>query len=175
MAYNPCGTDEGHLPLLREMLKHIYRDNERILGKVVFAAKCSVIAWYPTDDYYYGPAVLYTLFGDPALRIRRPLPTAVSENHSQPSKTSELRIEPNPVRGAVSISYSLPGVADVAVTLYNSAGEFVSMLDAGRRPEGVHRVRLDVQGLSSGLYFVRMSSDGSQAAPQARFAKLVIP
>jgi hypothetical protein len=175
MAYNPCGTDEGHLPLLREMLKHIYRENERILGKVVFAAKCSVIAWYPTNDYYYGPAVLYTLFGDPALRIKRPLPTALSENHPRPMRVSELRVEPNPACGAVSVSYSLPSAANATVGLYDAAGELVRILDDGHRSGGVHRVRLDVQGLSSGLYFVRMTSSGQGTTSRPRFVKLVIP
>lgn len=171
VAYNPCGTERASQMLRRGVLDRVYRDGERILGKAVFAAKCSVIARYPTQDTLYGPAVLWTLLGDPALRIKRPLPTALSDDRRQPTSASELRIEPNPARGVVSVSYSLPRAANVAVALYNAAGELVSVLDDGCRLEGVQRVRLDTRNLSSGLYFVRMTS----GRVQPRFAKLVIP
>jgi hypothetical protein len=157
--------------LTLEVLRNLLERGAGTLGEAMFAAKCSVITWYPTDDYYYGSAVLYTLFGDPALRVKRPAPTAMSEKRRLPPTESELAVEPNPARGIVSVNYSLPYAADVAVRLYSEAGELLRTLAVGHRAEGTHRVRLDASDLSCGIYFVRMTFGGAGT----RFAKLVIP
>jgi hypothetical protein len=79
--------------LISGVLDRVYNHGERSIGRAVFAAKCSLIARYPTQDTLYGPAVLYTLFGDPALRLKHLPPTGVEEtskpiaNSSQPSAT----------------------------------------------------------------------------------------
>ncbi len=87
-ACNPCGSTEGNQLIVKEILKNIYWRNEQVLGKAVFAAKCSLMVWYPTNDNYYGTAYLYTLFGDPALRIKYPMNTPIKKHnlniHSKP-------------------------------------------------------------------------------------------
>ena len=58
--------------LYMEFCKRVYTDKERILGKVFMESKRTVISQNPSNDNLYGPAVLWTLFGDPGLRIRYP-------------------------------------------------------------------------------------------------------
>jgi hypothetical protein len=55
-----------------EFCKKIYTDKERVLGEAFLAAKRAVISQNSTNDNLYGPAVLWTLFGDPALNIKYP-------------------------------------------------------------------------------------------------------
>jgi len=72
----------------------------------VFAARCSVIARYPTNDNYYGPAVLWTLFGDPALRFRHRFQTGVAEDHA-PLPGDVLR-PPSDVRHSSFVTSPVP-------------------------------------------------------------------
>ena len=96
------------------MLDAVYNHGERTLGRAVFAAKCSLIARYPTQDALYGPAVLYTLFGDPALRLKHLPPTGVEETGQPAANSSQLsatvlRTAPGVVYDAMGRRVTNPG------------------------------------------------------------------
>jgi len=160
VAYNPCGTETASQMLRKEVLNSVYLEGERILGKAVFAAKCSLIARYPTQDTLYGPAVLWTLLGDPALRIKRPVPTSVSEDPDRTPTPPALRVSPNPGARTASICYSLPRSGDIDLTLLDVAGRTVRVLASGPWSAGDFRLRLDDAGLAPGVYLVRLRSEG---------------
>jgi hypothetical protein len=159
VAYCPCGTERASQMLRREVLNHVYLEGERVLGKAVFAAKCSVIARFPTQDTLYGPAVLWTLLGDPALRIKRPGLTRVSEIPGRTPTPLALRVAPNPAQRTASISYSLPRPGSIDLTLLDVAGRTVRVLVSGRQPAGEFRLPLDDAGLAPGVYVLRLRSD----------------
>jgi hypothetical protein len=117
----------------------------------------------------YGPAVLWTLFGDPALRIKRPAPTAVSENPSRMPTLLALRISPNPAARTAGICYSLPRSSNIDLTLLDVAGRTVRVLASGRHSAGEFRLRLDDAGLNPGVYLVRLRTDS-----QALTVKVVV-
>jgi hypothetical protein len=169
VAYNPCGTEAASQMLRREVLNHVYLEGERILGKAVFAAKCSVIARYPTQDTMFGPAVLWTLLGDPALRIKRPTPTAISETPGRVPTPLALRVSPNPVAGGAIVCYSLPCSGNIDLTLLDVAGRTVRVLASGRRSAGNFRLRLDDAELAPGVYLARL-----RAGRQVLTSKVVI-
>jgi len=161
MAYNPCGTDGGALVLNDEVLENIFVRGERILGKAVFAAKCSVIARYPTQDTMYGPAVLYTLFGDPALRLKLPQPTGIKADAESPARgvqRATLSVFPNPVNGTTTISYSLPAAGKVSLKLYNVSGKLVTTLATGHRNAGNLSFVLCPSSLAGGAYLLRLET-----------------
>jgi hypothetical protein len=96
------------------VLDAVYDHGERSIGRAVFAAKCSLIARYPTQDTLYGPAVLYTLFGDPALRLKHLPPTGVEEpgqpaGDSLPPSATVLRGASGVGRDASSVMYDAMG------------------------------------------------------------------
>jgi hypothetical protein len=161
MAYNPCGTDGGALVLNDELLKNIFVRGERILGKAVFAAKCSVIARYPTQDTMYGPAVLYTLFGDPALRLKVPGLTGIRTGGTGvPPVTHDAAFEvlPNPVNGSTTIRYSLPVSGHVDLRLFDATGKLVAVLVSRNHPAGVLSCVLSPAslGLGGGVYVLEL-------------------
>ena len=92
--------------LFEEFCTQLFYQGERVVGRAVFAAKCSVIARYPTQDYYYGPAVLWTLFGDPALRVKHRLQTGVAEDHA-PSP-GDVRVPPFGLRHSSFVTSPVP-------------------------------------------------------------------
>ena len=75
---------------------------------------------------------------------------------------------PNPFRGSTSVSYVLRAAGEVEVAVYDVAGRQVSVLDAGVRPAGVHRVVWDGRAGSgpaaAGVYVVRLRTGGETTA-----------
>jgi hypothetical protein len=65
---------------------------------------------------------------------------------------------PNPFNPVTVIEFETPESGYVLMELYNSVGQKVRDIFAGDLPAGYHKVRFDASGLSSGVYFYRMSA-----------------
>jgi hypothetical protein len=65
---------------------------------------------------------------------------------------------PNPFNPVTVIEFETPEAGYVLIELYNSVGWKVRDIFAGELPAGYHKVRFDASGLSSGVYFYRMSA-----------------
>ena len=76
-------------------------------------------------------------------------------------QTLELRQNyPNPLNPVTTIEYHLPYETLVKITVYNLAGQTVSVLVDQVRPTGIHRLNFDASTLASGLYFYRIEASG---------------
>ena len=80
--------------------------------------------------------------GDTALP--RPFTTAVSY--------------PNPFNAATTLAFSLPAAREVTVSAFNIAGQKVDDIFGGYLAPGAHTVRWAPDGLSGGVYFMRLSA-----------------
>ncbi len=132
-------------------MKNIYNRKQRILGQIIFQAKDSVIRRY-VNDPEYGPAVLYTLFGDPALRLK--YPQLQLEETFRSASQAQIEIHPNPFSTSAVIR------AKANLTVYNVCGEKVSEIAVNglyrwRRKDGKGRI------LPAGIYFVRWAEGTS--------------
>lgn len=65
---------------------------------------------------------------------------------------------PNPFNSETVIEYVLPRSADVRLSVYDILGRGVSVLVNERMAAGVHEVKFDASGLSSGVYFYRLTA-----------------
>jgi len=63
---------------------------------------------------------------------------------------------PNPFNPSTTITFILPGTADVKVSVHDMLGRDVSVLVEGKRGAGVHEATFDGSGLSSGVYICRL-------------------
>ena len=63
---------------------------------------------------------------------------------------------PNPFNPTTTIRYELPGSSQVKLSVYDVLGREVSVLVNERTDAGVHDVKFDAAGLSSGVYFYRI-------------------
>lgn len=137
-ACNPCGSSQGNQLIVKEILKNIYWRNERVLGKAVFAAKCSLMVWYPTNDNYYGTAYLYTLFGDPALRIKYSMNTSIKELNINNQSETDIKLK-----------------TIVKRILYLSGNKPSELLDMnGRKVIDLKPGENDISHLSPSVYFM---------------------
>lgn len=86
-----------------------------------------------------------------------------------PQKTALLPAYPNPFNPATVIPFSLSNDGAVTVSVYDVSGRKVARLaDNVQYPAGVHELRFDGSGLSSGVYLVRMGVSGSPAIHTAK-------
>ena len=75
---------------------------------------------------------------------------------------------PNPANRRATVRYALPDKQEVTLRLYDVLGRQVRTL-VRKATEGPHEETLDVRTLSSGVYFLRLQSDG-----QVRTQKLTV-
>ncbi len=73
---------------------------------------------------------------------------------------------PNPTNGGASLHFSLERSADASVVVYDLMGRTVATLVEGARPAGSQTVSFDASNLASGLYLVRLTSEGRTATTQ---------
>ena len=66
---------------------------------------------------------------------------------------------PNPFNPTTEISYQLPAISKVELSIYNLLGQKVATLVNKRQPAGIFKVEWDASIFASGLYFYRLETD----------------
>lgn len=126
-----------------EICRLIYHEDKRILGKVIQEAKRRMVdKYYPDDDDLYGPPVIWTLFSDPAIRIKYPIQsTNITDNVIKKEKGYLF-----PVVGS-HVVMPAPG----RVTVFTAAGSCIL------------RQKTDKPGtrikLNNGVYFIQFAGN----------------
>jgi hypothetical protein len=69
-----------------------------------------------------------------------------------------LQNYPNPFNPSTTIRYGLPARTHVLLTVYNTIGQQVAILQDGEQDAGYHEVRFNASGLASGTYFYRIQA-----------------
>ena len=65
---------------------------------------------------------------------------------------------PNPFNPETTISYSIPTVSQVRLTMFDVMGRQVAVLVDEKKAAGVYKVRFDGRRLASGIYFYRLEA-----------------
>jgi N-acetylneuraminic acid mutarotase len=92
---------------------------------------------------------------NPALDV-----TSVSERNkgSSPVEYSLSQNYPNPFNPTTSIQYSVPSTQYVSLMVYNVLGKEAALLVSDTKQPGTYAVTWDASGLSSGVYFYRLTA-----------------
>ncbi|MEN8193667.1 MAG: T9SS type A sorting domain-containing protein [Bacteroidota bacterium] len=86
--------------------------------------------------------------------------TDVNEFTSLPKTFSLEQNYPNPFNPSTKIKYSLAKQSKIKLIVYNSLGETVKTLVDDFQKSGIYTVDFNASGLSSGIYFYRLTTDG---------------
>lgn len=78
---------------------------------------------------------------------------------------------PNPFNPATTIRFSLPSASAVRLAIYDLLGREVETLVDGEMPPGTHSVVWSPRGLSSGVFFCRLSCGGESRVMSLVMAK----
>ena len=156
------GTTDGpseHLE--REFVSALFNDTlpENHIGKDQMISKIQTAPWIGLPGEFEPGAQRWTqydcvLLGDPALSIRTSGPVAGIQKRSN---NGYFSLYPNPAKGYVKLSYSLPENSDVTFQIINTSGQLVGnsyiMKD---ETSGDHITAIELGDLSTGIYFCRM-------------------
>jgi hypothetical protein len=69
-----------------------------------------------------------------------------------------LQNKPNPFHSSAAISYSLPAISEVTLSIYDISGRLVETLVNEAQQPGIHEVRWDRKSKLSGVYFYRLNA-----------------
>ena len=73
-----------------------------------------------------------------------------------------LQNYPNPFNQSTVISYKLQAVEEMSLTVYDITGREIQSLVIGYQSSGEHSVVWDAEGISSGIYVVRLKTSSSE-------------
>lgn len=85
--------------------------------------------------------------------------TSVSE--PQPDRNLDLCVSPNPVDATATIRFTLDKDAQTSLDLIDLNGKVVMQLSDGKLIKGNHEILWNSDGLMSGVYLLRLNSDGN--------------
>jgi hypothetical protein len=88
--------------------------------------------------------------------IRIVLTGVEGKEKSLPTRFALEQNYPNPFNPSTTIRYGLPNRSQVTLTIFNTLGQQVAQLIKGEMDAGVHEVKFDGSGLSSGVYLYRL-------------------
>jgi hypothetical protein len=88
--------------------------------------------------------------------VGSPVTSEHSLARTYPVHVELLQNYPNPFNPSTMIRYSLPNRSQVTLTVFNTLGQQITILQNGEQEAGYHEVQFDGAGLSSGVYFYRM-------------------
>jgi hypothetical protein len=84
--------------------------------------------------------------------------TAVTARSDTPVTWSLEQNYPNPFNPSTMIRYGLPSREQVTLTVFNTLGQQVSVLQNGETEPGYHEVKFEAHDLPSGVYFYRLQA-----------------
>lgn len=93
------------------------------------------------------------------ITIERTSPTDINEDMGGVLPTGiEMQLYPNPFNPIFNISYSLTKEMPVDITIYDSLGRKCGELFKGVKEAGSHKLEVDANNFSSGVYFVTLQT-----------------
>jgi uncharacterized protein YkwD len=103
----------------------------------------------------FGSTILVCLVIDPKADYMLSVGTEVASVPRGPSLEQNY---PNPFNPSTVIRYGLPSKSHVSLTLFNTLGQQVAVLQNGEQDAGYHEVKFDAAGMASGEYFYRIQA-----------------
>ncbi len=98
--------------------------------------------------------------------------TAVNnEGEEIPVSFSLLQNYPNPFNPSTTIKFSTPQTSDASLVVFNALGQKVASLLNERMNAGNHSVNFNAEGLSSGVYFYRLTAGSFKSVKKLTYLK----
>ena len=83
-------------------------------------------------------------------------------------KNNSLKNYPNPFNGTTNIEFSLERSEKVSIHIFSVTGELIETLVSKKYNKGTHHIAWNASNLTSGIYFINLTSDSNQTIYKAR-------
>lgn len=108
------------------------------------------------DSMHYD--ALYTMKTDSNFYFK---PVSIQNKNSIVIKNYKIQcIFPNPFNPSTKISYSLKKSSSIELKLFDINGRMIEIMESGFKPAGSYEINFSAEGLSSGVYFFSLYSEG---------------
>ena len=94
---------------------------------------------------------------------------SVTNQKNYDAGINSLNVYPNPANGKIDVRYQLAHAANVALNLYNSDGNTVYSLTAGKKAAGIYNIAIDASSFAGGIYFMKFKTDN-----EVKIIKIVV-
>jgi len=84
----------------------------------------------------------------------------LSDNAQTPDEFNLEQNWPNPFNPATTLKYTLPEAGHVRLTVYDTMGRLVDLLQDGRQKSGGHEVIFNAEKLPNGIYIYQLEANG---------------
>jgi hypothetical protein len=122
------------------------------------------IAGGTIDDIDYLSAIdtvkKYSVIAQDFYDTQFPLPVSVNDETVLPQTFELDQNYPNPFNPSTIINFSLPSSGYATLKIYNALGEEVAVLLDEKLTTGTYQVDWNAGGLSSGVYFYQLKTEG---------------
>ncbi len=112
---------------------------------------------------------------DPRNFIMKEVQTSDTVDITKPETYILDQNYPNPFNPSTTIRYEIPvsqqGFVPVKITVYNSLGQQVAVLVNEEKPAGIYEVKFNMSGLSSGIYYYKLTVPGYSVTKKMAAAK----
>jgi hypothetical protein len=113
---------------------------------------------YVGQTYEQELAYLKNFIRDRLTFMSGKLISSAEEYESVPEDYSLFQNYPNPFNPATMISYELPKEELVVISIYNSLGEKIDVLNNSIQPAGKHKLNFSAHNYPSGIYFYKLEA-----------------
>ncbi len=108
----------------------------------------------------------------PLIPINVGVLSGINDNDSVlPREFTLYQNYPNPFNSSTLIRFALPQASDVRLEIFNILGQRVTTLVDGKLKAGIYGIRWDAARVASGIYFSRISSNGTAKTQQMTLLK----
>ncbi|MBZ0264690.1 T9SS type A sorting domain-containing protein [bacterium] len=105
------------------------------------------------------------------VRVIADVTSVEDQNNAVASEFALLTAYPNPFNPSTSIHFTLPQAGTVEIAVYDVMGREVASLLNGVRSAGEHTIGFGDSDLTSGVYFVRMTTNGQTLSQKLMLLK----
>jgi hypothetical protein len=139
------------------------KDSLFVQGKVVSTVRDTgfTLRGLQAKVYYWWKVMAYNIAGWGPFSETRKFSVSMTGLDAQKEVPKEYSLSQNysnPFNPSTTIRYGLPQRSQVTLSIFNTLGQQVALLQNGEQEVGYHEVRFEGSGLSSGVYFYRMQA-----------------
>lgn len=148
----------------------VYQFEDNVLPEIVLSSR----VWGDERHYEYDGETLVDAGSDWMMRVYgsiEDIDDVVELGDAIPAEYSLAQAYPNPFNPSTSISFNVPRISDVQISVFNLVGQEVARVVDGNLKAGTHTAVWNAEGMASGVYFFRMNADGFNAVRKVMLLK----